>query len=173
MSGRTWDRLINESELAYAAFCSYRDCAPPRPDPVQFAVIHGLTLDEMLDFAERFQWRARAFDRDRFFERKREAFVTEAISQSVEEIEAQHREVMKLGRDMLRSEMMKLYVQSQKSPRSTMDPKDLFKLMQQIISIDREVLQQAADVRPQDVDFASMPDEVLGQIDALTKPYKK
>ena len=91
----SWERLPNESNFAFSAFCAFRDCGAERN--IRKAV-ESVEADEAVrskrykvwrNWAARFRWRERAADYDRYIEKLKQTEMRKTIEAQGEK----HREV--------------------------------------------------------------------------------
>jgi len=111
----SWERLPNESNLAFSAFCAFRDCGTERN--IRRAV-ESVEADEAVrskrykvwrNWAAQFRWRERAADYDRYIEKLKQTELRKTIEAQGEK----HREVTGKMLDVVKKKL------------DTMNPADL------------------------------------------------
>ena len=174
MSSRLWDQLLGEPYTAFSAFKSYLDSPSPRMSPERFAIVHGLRPAECLQMAKTFYWERRAVSFDTHWDKVRERHRENAIKETVEDIEREHREIMRVARAALRTEMVKTLHEIQNSPRTVFRPGQVIQLAKVIFDMDRLVSGKATQIIQSGIDFAAMSDddfEKLAEIEERNRTH--
>lgn len=174
MSSRLWDQMLGEPFSAFSAFKTYLDSPAPRMSPERFAIVHSLTPAECLQMAKTFHWEYRAVSFDNHWDAIRARHREAAIKETVEDIEREHREIMRVARAALRSEMIKTLHEVQNSPRTVFRPGQVIQLAKVIFDMDRLVSGKATQIIQSGIDFAAMSDEdfaLLEQVEQRNRTH--
>jgi hypothetical protein len=127
MDVRPWERLDGESDAAYAAFVQYRDTIGKR-----VVGTHAL-------WANKHDWAARVTAYDRFLDRNTEDLRVE----NARDLQRRHASLAADMAELARVEIRKRLVNAQRSPATTLPPKELLALAEAAIRLERLVAGEA------------------------------
>lgn len=131
-AGPPWYQQPHEPDDAYRAFCEWRDQDPPRN-----ARSLDVSVAQRLEWFQRWSWGERVALWDDHVNlvvaQERGAFLAE----TTRDLAAKHMALLSDARDLAKREIQKLLAESNQSKLSTMKPRDLIRLLTEIVKLDR------------------------------------
>lgn len=159
-----WDRQPYDSELSWRAFQTYRDRLPRS----RAIVLDGRALNpiEVVAWMRDHFWIERCAEYDRHLDGLRQSEIEAVHAQSARDIAAEHMELAGSARAIAARELAKLREASENSAYESLKPRDLIRLLDLVVKVDRLVRgesTESVDVR----DLSSLSDADLEEIERI------
>ena len=169
-----WERQSYDTEESWPIFLVYRDQTPPRRGLL--VTIKGRPVDPIKVsrwFREHY-WEARCAEYDRHLDAIRIGEREALLRQSSAEVAAEHMGILAYGRDIIRREFEKLAATVHESAGEVVRPRDLIRLAETVVKLDRLVRGESTEAVAVDgPDLSKLSDSDLAALSTILDQASK
>lgn len=162
-----WHQEETESADAFTAFSAYLAQVPPRRGLL--VSLAGMPINPVLlaEWYKAHRWRERAAAWDAHFADIRDAERAALLAQTTREVDAEHMNACASLRQVAITEALKLLEDSKQSPTAKLHPRDLTRLLDVVVKVDRLIRGQVTEIVSQTYDFTKLTDAELEQAEKI------